>query len=97
MSAPDPDKHYDALLVVSSIPPCCNDTTVQAYNATIPDLVKTRAQAGKHILFVDAHAAFLKDANYKADYISSDGLHPSTNGYTVIGDLFYEAISNVLP
>jgi lysophospholipase L1-like esterase len=86
-----------ALLVVSSIPPCCNDTTVQAYNATIPDMVKTRAQAGKHVLFVDAHAAFVKDANYTADYISSDGLHPSANGYAVIGDLFYGAISPYLP
>jgi lysophospholipase L1-like esterase len=86
-----------ALLVVSSIPPCCNDTTVQAYNAMIPELVRTRAQAGKHVLFVDAHAAFVKDANYKADYISSDGLHPSTNGYVVIGDLFYGAISRYLP
>jgi lysophospholipase L1-like esterase len=86
-----------ALLVVSSIPPCCNDTTVQAYNATIPDMVRTRAQAGKHVLFVDAHAAFVKNANYKADYISNDGLHPSTNGYNVIGDLFYGAISSVLP
>jgi lysophospholipase L1-like esterase len=86
-----------ALLVVSSIPPCCNDATVQAYNATIPAMVKTRAQAGKHVLFVDAHAAFVKDANYKADYISSDGLHPSTNGYAVIGDLFYGAISGYLP
>jgi lysophospholipase L1-like esterase len=86
-----------ALLVVSSIPPCCNDTTVQAYNATIPDMVKTRAQAGKHVLFVDAHAAFVKDANYKADYISSDGLHPSANGYAVVGDLFYAAISPYLP
>jgi len=87
----------NALLVVSSIPPCCNDTTVQAYNATIPAMVNTRAQAGKHVLFVDAHAAFIKDANYKADYISSDGLHPSTNGYAVIGDLFYGAISRYLP
>jgi lysophospholipase L1-like esterase len=86
-----------ALLVVSSIPPCCNDATVQAYNATIPDLVKSRAQAGKHVLFVDAHAAFVKDANYKSDYISSDGLHPSSNGYAVIGDVFYGAISSVLP
>ncbi len=85
-----------ALLVVSSIPPCCNDTTVQAYNATIPAMVKTRAQAGKHVVFVDAHAAFVKDANYKADYISSDGLHPSANGYAVIGDLFYGAISGYL-
>lgn len=87
----------NALLVVSSIPPCCNDTTVQAYNATIPAMVNTRAQAGKHVLFVDAHAAFIKDANYKADYVSSDGLHPSTNGYAVIGDLFYGAISRYLP
>jgi lysophospholipase L1-like esterase len=86
----------NALLVVSSIPPCCNDATVQAYNATIPAMVKTRAQAGKHVLFVDAHAAFIKNANYKADYISSDGLHPSPNGYAVIGDLFYGAISQFL-
>ena len=86
----------NALLVVSTIPPCCNDATVQAYNATIPAMVKTRAQAGKHVLFVDAHAAFVKNANYKADYISSDGLHPSANGYAVIGDLFYGAISQFL-
>ena len=86
----------NALLVVSSIPPCCNDASVQAYNATIPAMVKTRAAAGKHILLVDAHAAFVKDANYKTDYISSDGLHPSTNGYAVLGDLFYGAISQFL-
>ena len=87
----------NALLVVASIPPCCTDATVQTYNATIPDMVTSRAQAGKHILFVDAHAAFVKDTNYKADYISSDGLHPSSNGYAVIGDLFYGAIKTVLP
>jgi lysophospholipase L1-like esterase len=86
-----------SLLVVSSIPPCCNDSTVQTYNATIPDMVKTRAQAGKHVLFVDAHAAFVKNTNYKADYFSSDGLHPNSNGYAVIGDLFYGAISACLP
>jgi len=87
----------NALLVVSSIPPCCNDATVQSYNATIPDMVKSRAQAGKHILFVDAHAAFVQNTNYKTDYISSDGLHPSSKGYAVIGDLFYGAIKSVLP
>jgi len=87
----------NALLVVSSIPPCCNDATVQTYNATIPDMVKSRAQAGKHILFVDAHAAFVQNTNYKTDYISSDGLHPSSKGYAVIGDLFYGAIKSVLP
>jgi len=87
----------NALLVVASIPPCCNDATVQSYNATIPDMVKSRAQAGKHVLFVDAHAAFVKNANYKTEYISSDGLHPSSNGYAVIGDLFYGAIKGVLP
>ena len=87
----------NALLVVSSIPPCCNDATVQSYNASIPDIVKTRAQAGKHILFVDAHAAYVQNTNYKNDYISSDGLHPSSKGYAVIGDLFYGAIKGVLP
>jgi lysophospholipase L1-like esterase len=60
-------------------------------------MVKSRAQAGKHVLFVDAHAAFVADTNYKADYISSDGLHPSSKGYAVIGDLFYGAIKGVLP
>ena len=88
-----------ALLVVSSIIPTADNNTnqqVQTYNAAIPGLVKTRAAAGKHVVFLDNYAAFAKNANY-ATALMADGLHPNDAGYVILGQSFYGAIAAFLP
>ena len=89
-----------ALVVVASIIPIKNNNTanqnVQAYNAAIPGVVNTRAAAGKHVVFVDNNAAFVKDPSY-ATSLMVDNLHPNDAGYAVLGRAFYGAISALLP
>lgn len=88
-----------ALVVVASIIPIRDDGTnprVPNYNAAIPGQVATRAAAGKHVVFVDNYAAFIKDTSYKTS-LMVDGLHPNEAGYAVLGRSFYAAISGVLP
>lgn len=88
-----------ALLVVSSIIPITNDSTnqrVKTYNATIPTTVDAAAAAGKHVIFVDAYAAFVADASWKTKYMA-DSLHPNDPGYALLGQTWYAAISSVLP
>ena len=79
----------DALLVVASIPPLSSQTAkVNSYNALIPPLVMTRANAGKHISFVD-HKLTAAD-------MTGDNVHPNAGGYTKMGDSWYEAIKGYL-
>jgi lysophospholipase L1-like esterase len=89
----------NALVVVASIIPIINGTSAnpqgQTYNAAIPGLVATRAAAGKHVVFVDTYAAFVKDASYRTS-LMVDNLHPNEAGYAVLGRSFYGAISAVL-
>jgi lysophospholipase L1-like esterase len=89
-----------ALVVVASIIPIINGTSAnpqgQTYNAAIPGLVATRAAAGKHVVFVDTYAAFVKDASYRTS-LMVDNLHPNEAGYAVLGRSFYGAVSAVLP
>jgi lysophospholipase L1-like esterase len=88
-----------ALVVVASIIPIAGDGTNQRipnYNAAIPGLVATRAAAGKHVVFVDSYAAFIKDTNFRTS-LMVDNLHPNDAGYALLGQTFYGAISAVLP
>ena len=87
-----------ALVVVASIIPIngTNNKNAMTYNAAIPGLVSTRAAAGKHVIFVDNYAAFIKDPNYTTTEMSNY-LHPNTAGYAVLGDSFFGAISAHLP
>jgi lysophospholipase L1-like esterase len=87
-----------ALVVVASIIPinASNNKNAMNYNAAIPGLVSTRAAAGKHVIFVDNYAAFIKDPNYTTTEMSNY-LHPNTAGYAVLGDSFFGAISAYLP
>jgi lysophospholipase L1-like esterase len=88
-----------ALLVVSSIIPIKDDNTntkVKTYNATIPTAVKEAADAGKHVIFVDSYATFQADASWKTKWMG-DNLHPNEAGYVVLGQMWYAAISAVLP
>jgi lysophospholipase L1-like esterase len=84
------------LVVVAQIVPNITDAVdanIQAYNALIPAVVKTRADAGKHVLLVDMHAAFLARSNWKTTLLNqSDKQHPTDAGYVIMGDTWYPAI-----
>ena len=64
---------------------------VKAYNDAIPGLVKTRADAGKHVITVDMYGGFQANVNYKTDYMN-DNLHPKDAGYVKMADIWYAAI-----
>jgi lysophospholipase L1-like esterase len=86
------------LLVVAQIVPTTDDTEntkVQAFNALIPPLVKTRADAGKHIVTVDMYGAFTANASYKTEYMS-DKLHPKDAGFNKMAETWYAAIGTLL-
>jgi lysophospholipase L1-like esterase len=88
----------NALLVVARIVPTTTDSTnarVQTYNNAIPNLVSTRAAAGKHIAMVDMYAAFTATANYKTALMNDD-LHPNDAGYMVMAQTWYAAIGGLL-
>lgn len=84
----------DALLVVGKITPLSNSSwtaTVDTYNAAIPDLVQQRVTEGKHVMLVDLNTDFTPSM------LSSDGVHPNKSGYDFMGDVWYDAISSLLP
>ena len=88
-----------ALVVVSTIIPIndnAGNSRVQAYNAAIPALVSTRAAAGKHVVFLDAYSAFVRDPNYKTT-LMADSLHPNEAGYAVLGRAVFDVIRALLP
>jgi len=87
-----------ALVVVASIIPSTTDgvtTKFQTYNAAIPGVIATRAQAGKHVVFVDNFKVFSANANFKTAWMS-DYLHPNTAGYVALGQSFYGVIGSYL-
>ncbi len=60
---------------------------IQAYNSAIASIVKRH-----HAILVDVYRQWNELRNHP-EYISNDGLHPSTLGYTQIAVLFYQALS----
>jgi lysophospholipase L1-like esterase len=53
-------------------------------------MVKSRAEAGAHIIFVDQFTGF--DANSDLQ----DGVHPTEGGYAKMGTKWYDAIKDYL-
>jgi lysophospholipase L1-like esterase len=89
----------DALLAVATIVPTRTDAEnlrFTAYDAAIPAVVRQRAAAGKHVVLVDNHAAFLANPNYKTAWLA-DNLHPTPAGYAVLGQMWYAAIGSFVP
>jgi hypothetical protein len=62
----------------------------------MPQLVKARADAGKHVIMVDMYGAFTKNNDYKTAYMQ-DELHPKDAGYVVMAGVWYDAIGSLLP
>jgi len=89
----------EALLVVSAIIPTTNDGTnqkVQPYNAAIQVEAEAAAAEGKHVVFLDNYTVYTDHSDYKTA-LMADGLHPNTAGYEVLGQSFYDLISELLP
>jgi GDSL-like Lipase/Acylhydrolase family len=68
---------------------------VQAFNAEMPALVKTRADAGKHVVLVDMYQAFTSNPNFSTAYMA-DRIHPNGTGDAVMANTWYAAIRELL-
>jgi len=87
----------DVLIVVAQPIPSRGDTSkgddagltdrINTYDLAIPDVVKARSDAGKHILLVNMFKPFV-DAG-KASLIE-DQWHPNLKGYLLMGDTWYD-------
>jgi lysophospholipase L1-like esterase len=65
-------------------------TKVLSFNSVISTLA-----ARHHVILVDIYQ-HLKELSTHPEYISSDGLHPSTLGYERIAELFYQALQSAI-
>lgn len=63
---------------------------VTAFNTTISSI-----SARHHVILVDLYQ-HLKELGTHPEYISGDGLHPSTLGYARIAQLFYQALQSAI-
>jgi len=83
------------LLLVATIVPTTDDamnTRVAAYNAAIPDIVATRAGAGKPVRLVDMYEPFVRFPDYKRA-LFADSLHPNDAGFVVMADVWAAALA----
>jgi lysophospholipase L1-like esterase len=63
-------------------------TLIHAYNSTIASIVRQH-----HALLVDLYSGW-HELRQHPEYISGDGLHPSTAGYTRIAEIFYQTLQS---
>ncbi len=81
----------DATVLVSNIVPASDagrQARIVAFNAKVPGIVQARANAGKHVLFVDMSRVSLADM--------AEGLHPNDNGYRKMAEAWNEGIKKVI-
>ena len=81
----------NADVFVATIIPLTNasqEAAGRAFNATIPGMVQSKANAGKRVRLVDMHAALTT-----ADLI--DGVHPTATGYDKMAATWYNALRSV--
>lgn len=88
----------NALLVVAQIVPTrldARNTLVETFKAALPEIVRTRAAAGKHIVLVDMYRAFAANPAYKTARLADD-LHPNDAGFAAMADVWYQAVGATL-
>jgi lysophospholipase L1-like esterase len=81
----------DAEVFVATIIPMANggqEAAGRTFNATIPGMVQSKQNAGKHVHLVDMHAALTT-----ADLV--DGVHPTDGGYDKMAATWYTALKAV--
>jgi hypothetical protein len=64
---------------------------------SMPGLVKTRADGGKHVVLVDLVLVGLYTGFSASTMLSSVGVHPNQAGYEYMGAQWYSAIAPLLP
>src|SRR4051812_22806419 len=72
------------VFVATIIPRPATSAAVNAFNAAIPDLVRTRAAAGKHVHLVNMFPALTNSD-------LADGIHPNAAGYAKMANVWYSA------
>jgi len=85
-------------LIVAKATPLADpggNARVETYNAALPDLVATRAAAGKRIALIDMQAAFVANPNYKTQLLQ-DGIHPTDAGYQLMASTWYAVLRDLL-
>ncbi|MGW3962603.1 ricin-type beta-trefoil lectin domain protein [Amycolatopsis sp. NPDC005003] len=81
----------DAEVFVATIIPMANsgqEAAGRTFNATIPGMVQSKQNAGKHVHLVNMH-----DALTTADL--TDGVHPTATGYGKMAAVWYSALQSV--
>ncbi|MCU7723810.1 cellulose binding domain-containing protein [Actinoplanes sp. KI2] len=76
------------LFVATIIPLSCCDATVRSFNAQIPGIVTSKANAGKRVHLVNMYNALTT-----ADL--ADGVHPNAGGYSKMATVWYNALLSV--
>jgi lysophospholipase L1-like esterase len=89
----------DVFILVAQLIPARGDASqgddaelnarIKQFNDSIPDVVKSRAQAGKHIEWVDLYTPFAADSRA----LLEDQWHPNREGYIRIGAAWYAALT----
>jgi lysophospholipase L1-like esterase len=80
-----------AEVFVAQIIPLANagqDAAARTFNATIPGIVQSKVNAGRHVHLVDMHSALTT-----ADLI--DGVHPTAGGYDKMAAVWFTALRSV--
>jgi len=80
-----------AEVFVATIIPIANsgqESAARTFNAAIPGIVQSKANAGKHVHLVDMHSALTT-----ADL--TDGVHPTATGYDKMAATWYTALRSV--
>src|SRR5689334_23616859 len=80
-----------AEVFVAQIIPLANagqENAVRTFNAAIPGIVQTKANAGKHVHLVDMHSALTTSD-------LTDGVHPTAGGYDKMAAVWYSALRSV--
>ena len=65
------------------------DECVANYNEQVKAVVEKKKGEGKNIVLVDVHSALTKQDLY-------DGVHPSDQGYKILGDFWYDIITDYI-
>jgi lysophospholipase L1-like esterase len=65
------------------------NANIMAYNATIPAIVRAEAAQGRHVQYVDMYDAV-------PVYDLADGIHPDDDGYVLMANVWYAALTRLL-
>ncbi|MFG1702669.1 cellulose binding domain-containing protein [Nonomuraea sp. M3C6] len=76
------------VFVATIIPLSGADATVRSFNAAIPGIVQSRADAGRHVHLVDMFNALTTGD-------LADGVHPNAGGYSKMATVWYNALRSV--